>query len=48
MTRYKAEYFPRPNEDISENLKKLYEIRKERRLSNSDIKLFLPDWKNMS
>ena len=48
MTRYIAEYFPRPNEDISENLKKLYEIRKERRLSNSDIKLYLPDWKNMS
>jgi len=48
MTRYKAEYFPKPNEVISENLKKLYEIRKERRLSNSDIKLYLPDWKNMS
>lgn len=41
--RYKAEFFPKPNQPVNENLKKLYEIRKTRLITVEDLKEY-PNW----
>jgi len=45
IERYKAEFFPKPNQILNDNLKKLYEIRKERLITNEDLKEY-PNWEN--
>lgn len=37
FTRRKAEFFPMPDQPLSEQLKRLYEIRKSRRLTDADL-----------
>ena len=41
--RYKAQYFPLPNQNINENLKQLYNIRSTRLLCSNDLE---PNWEN--
>jgi len=43
--RYKAEYFPYPNQPVSDKLASLYEIRKNRIIQSSDL-LDWPTWRN--
>lgn len=43
--RYKAEYFPRPNQPINDKLMKLYQIRKQRLITPSDLEDY-PNWEN--
>jgi len=43
--RYKAEFFPTLNQKVNDNLKKLYEIRKTRLLTNEDLNEY-PNWEN--
>ena len=40
--RFKAEFFPQTKQPVNEKLKKLYEIRKQRLITNEDFE----DWKN--
>lgn len=42
--RYKAEYFPLLEQPVNEKLKKLYEIRKERLITNEDLENWI-NWK---
>jgi hypothetical protein len=42
INRFKAEYFPRKNQIVSDKLKKLYEIRKTRIITRDDLN----DWEN--
>jgi Rps23 Pro-64 3,4-dihydroxylase Tpa1-like proline 4-hydroxylase len=44
VERYKAEFFPKQNQEVNEKLKKLYEIRKTRLITNEDLKEY-PNWK---
>ena len=41
--RYKAEFFPKLNQPVNDNLKKLYEIRKTRLITDEDLKDY-PNW----
>jgi len=41
--RFKAEFFPQKNQKVNDNLKKLYEIRKTRLITNEDLKEY-PNW----
>jgi len=43
--RYKAEFFPKPEQPINEKLKKLYDIRKIRLITDEDLKEY-PNWEN--
>ncbi len=43
--RYKAEYFPQLNQPVNDNLKKLYEIRKNRLITDDDLNEIYPNWK---
>jgi hypothetical protein len=45
IERYKAEFFPKVNQIVNQQLKKLYEIRKNRLITNEDL-LEYPNWKN--
>jgi hypothetical protein len=42
--RYHAVYFPTPGAEVSDKLKKLYEIRKERRITEDDMSDW-PTWR---
>lgn len=44
--RFKANFFPHPKQELSDGLKKLYEIRKNRLLTNDDLETHYPNWKN--
>ena len=44
IERYKADFFPKLNQNLNEKLKKLYEIRKNRLITNEDL-LEYPNWK---
>ncbi len=43
--RFKAEFFPQLNQPVGEELAKLYEIRKERLITNADLTNYFPDWR---
>lgn len=43
IERYKAEFFPKKNQEVNDNLKKLYEIRKNRLITDEDLKEY-HDW----
>lgn len=45
VERYKAEFFSKPNQILNDNLKKLYEIRKERLITEEDLNEY-PNWEN--
>lgn len=45
IERYKAEFFPKPNQYVNEKLNKLYNIRKERLITEEDLKEY-PNWEN--
>jgi len=42
VERYKAEFFPHPEQEVSEKLRRLYKVRKDRRIEPED----LADWPN--
>lgn len=42
--RFKAEYYPQLNQSLTDGLKKLYEIRKERLITNDDLNEHYPKW----
>lgn len=44
VERYKAEFFPQPNQEVNDKLKKLYEIRKTRLITEEDLNEY-PNWK---
>lgn len=46
VVRYKAQFRPLPNQYVSEGLKKLYEIRSKRIITNEDLKELYPDWES--
>lgn len=43
--RYKAEFYPKPDQVVNDKLKKLYEIRKIRLITEEDLKEY-PNWEN--
>lgn len=43
--RYKAEYFPQLNQPVNDNIRKLYEIRKNRLITDDDLDQIYPNWK---
>lgn len=43
--RYKAEFFPQLTQPVNNGLKKLYEIRKNRLITNEDLNKNYPNWK---
>lgn len=45
IERYKADFFPKPNQYVNEKLNKLYNIRKERLITEEDLKEY-PNWEN--
>jgi hypothetical protein len=43
--RKKAKFIKRPQDDYNENMEKLYEIRRNRRITMEDLQLLFHDWK---
>jgi len=43
--RMKAQFIKRPEDDYNENMEKLYEIRRQRLITNTDLKELFPLWK---
>jgi len=43
VERYKAEFFPKKDQEVNDKLKKLYEIRKNRLITEEDLKEY-PNW----
>jgi hypothetical protein len=42
--RKKAKFIKRPQDEYNENMEKLYDIRANRRITQEDIDLLIPDW----
>ena len=41
----KAQFIKRPEDEYTENMEKLYEIRRQRLITNTDLKELFPFWK---
>ena len=43
--RKKAKFVKRPGDPFSKNMEDLYEIRRNRRITENDLQLLFPEWK---